>query len=86
VNPLWQILYNNHAEVILNGHAHRYERFAPLTPEGKKDLQNGIRQIVVGTGGAPGGGEVQQAPGVKVVETGTWGVLKHPSSEPLDEL
>jgi acid phosphatase type 7 len=39
-------------------------------------LQNGIRQFVVGTGGAPGGSEVQQAPGVKVVETGTSGVLK----------
>src|SRR5215218_6949674 len=76
VKPLWQILYNNDAEVILNGHAHRYERYAPLTPEGKKDLQNGIRQLVVGTGGAQGGSEVQRAPGVQVVETGTSGVLK----------
>src|ERR687895_1084155 len=55
VKPLWQILYNNGADVIVNGHAHRYERFARLTPEGKKDLQNGVRQFVVGTGGAPGG-------------------------------
>src|SRR5829696_9158100 len=76
VKPLWRILYNNHAEVIVNGHAHRYERYAPLTPGGKTDLQNGIRQIVAGTGGAPGGSEVQQAPGVEVVETGTSGVLK----------
>ena len=76
VKPLWQILYNNHADVILNGHAHRYERYAPLTPGGKTDLQNGIRQFVAGTGGAPGGSEVQQAPGVEVVETGTSGVLK----------
>src|SRR5829696_6533881 len=76
VKPLWQILYNNGAVVILNGHAHRYERYAPLTPGGKKDLQNGIRQFVAGTGGAPGGSEVQQAPGVEVVETGTSGVLK----------
>src|SRR5215211_1370442 len=76
VKPLWQILYNNGAEVILNGHAHRYERYAPLTPGGKVDPNNGIRQIVAGTGGAPGGSEVQQAPGVEVVETGTSGVLK----------
>jgi hypothetical protein len=76
VKPLWQILYNNGAEVILNGHAHRYERFAPLTPGGKKDLQNGVRQFVVGTGGERGGSEVRQAPGVQVVETGTSGVLK----------
>jgi acid phosphatase type 7 len=78
VKPLWQILYNNGAEVILNGHAHRYERYAPLTPGGKIDLKNGIRQFVAGTGGAPGGSEIyyDQAPGVRVVETGTWGVLK----------
>src|SRR5215207_9044417 len=76
VKPLWQILYNHGAEVIVNGHAHRYERYAPLTPGGKSDLQNGIRQFVAGTGGAPGGSEVQQAPGVKVVKTGTSGVLK----------
>jgi acid phosphatase type 7 len=76
VKPLWQILYNNGAEVILNGHAHRYERFAPLTPGGKIDQNNGIRQFVAGTGGAPGGSEVQQAPGVEVVKTGTSGVLK----------
>jgi hypothetical protein len=76
VKPLWQILYNNGAEVIVNGHAHRYERFAPLTPGGKIDSNNGIRQIVAGTGGAPGGSEVQQAPGVEKVETGTSGVLE----------
>ncbi len=78
VKPLWQILYNNHAEVIVNGHAHRYERFAPLTPGGKTDLQNGIRQFVAGTGGAPGGSEIyyDQAPGVEKVQTGTSGVLK----------
>jgi hypothetical protein len=76
VKPLWQILYNNGAEVIVNGHAHRYERYAPLTPGGKVDPNNGIRQIVAGTGGAPGGSEVQQAPGVEVVETGISGVLK----------
>jgi hypothetical protein len=76
VKPLWQILYNNGAEVIVNGHAHRYERYSPLTPGGKVDPNNGIRQIVAGTGGAPGGNEVQQAPGVEVVKTGTSGVLK----------
>jgi acid phosphatase type 7 len=76
VKPLWQILYNNGGDVILNGHAHRYERYAPLTPGGRIDLQNGIRQFVAGTGGAPGGSEVQQAPGVERVKTGTSGVLK----------
>jgi hypothetical protein len=78
VKPLWQILYKKHADVILTGHAHRYERYAPLTPAGKIDLRKGIRQLVAGTGGAPGGSEIylDQAPGVQVVETGTNGVLK----------
>jgi acid phosphatase type 7 len=78
VKPLWQILYNNHADVIVNGHAHRYERYAPLTPGGKTDSQHGIRQFVAGTGGAPGGSEISydQAPGEEVVKTGTSGVIK----------
>jgi hypothetical protein len=78
VKPLWQILYNNHAEVIVNGHAHRYERFAPITPGGTTDMQHGIRQFVAGTGGAPGGSETyyDQAPEVEKVETGTSGVLR----------
>jgi hypothetical protein len=62
----------------INGHAHRYERFAPITPRGTTDAQHGIRQFVAGTGGAPGGSEIyyDQAPGVQIVETGTSGVLK----------
>jgi acid phosphatase type 7 len=34
VKPFWRILYNHHADVILSGHAHRYERFARITPSG----------------------------------------------------
>jgi hypothetical protein len=37
-------------DVVLNGHAHHYERFAPMSPSGEADLA-GIRQFVVGTGG-----------------------------------
>ena len=50
----WSILYKRGADVILGGHAHRYERFAPMTPGGKRS-DRGIRQFIVGTGGAPGG-------------------------------
>jgi hypothetical protein len=49
--PLWQALYDFHAELILNGHEHNYERFAPQTPTGAADPTNGIREIVSGTGG-----------------------------------
>src|SRR5215218_1225009 len=55
VRPLWEMLYAKGADVILSGHAHRYERHAPMTPEGLVDPTNGIRQFVVGTGGEPGG-------------------------------
>ncbi len=49
--PLWQALYDFHAELILNGHEHNYERFAPQTPTGTADPTNGIREIISGTGG-----------------------------------
>jgi hypothetical protein len=58
VRPLWEMLYAKGADVILSGHAHRYERHAPMTPEGLVDPTNGIRQFVVGTGGEPGGSEI----------------------------
>ena len=52
VKPLWQDLYDAGAEVIVNGHDHDYERFAPQTPDGALDTARGIREFVVGTGGA----------------------------------
>src|SRR5215207_2179307 len=45
VKPLWDMLYDSGADVILSGHAHRYERHAPITPEGVLDTTNGIRQF-----------------------------------------
>ena len=50
VQPLWQALYDFHAEVIVNGHEHNYERFAPQSPTGNADV-NGIREFVAGMGG-----------------------------------
>jgi hypothetical protein len=38
--------------VVLNGHDHDYERFAPLNPSGQPEPTQGIREFVVGTGGA----------------------------------
>jgi hypothetical protein len=51
LRPLWQALYEYGADVILNGHEHFYERFAPQTPDGGLDPDHGIREFVVGTGG-----------------------------------
>jgi len=47
----WQDLYNARATIVLNGHDHDYERFAPQDPDGKADPARGIREFVVGTGG-----------------------------------
>lgn len=50
--PLWQVLYDAGVDVVLNGHDHDYERFAPQDPGGNADPALGIREFVVGTGGA----------------------------------
>ena len=52
VRAFWQALYEHGAEIVLNGHDHVYERFAPQTPKGELDPARGLRQFTVGTGGA----------------------------------
>jgi len=47
----WQVLYDAGAEIVINGHDHDYERFAPQDPNGVADPSRGIREFVVGTGG-----------------------------------
>jgi hypothetical protein len=48
----WDALYSAGAEIVLSGHDHIYERFAPQRPDGTADAAHGIRQFVVGTGGS----------------------------------
>ncbi|MEX2221494.1 MAG: ABC transporter substrate-binding protein [Candidatus Rokuibacteriota bacterium] len=52
VTAFWQALYEHRAEIVLAGHDHVYERFAPQKPNGESDPAGGLRQFVVGTGGA----------------------------------
>jgi calcineurin-like phosphoesterase family protein len=47
----WDDLYAAGADLVLNGHFHAYERFAPQDPNQQPDPTTGIREIVVGTGG-----------------------------------
>jgi len=51
LRPFWQALYAAHADLVLAGHEHSYERFAPQDPNGHPDADRGIRQITAGTGG-----------------------------------
>jgi len=52
VGPLWELLHAAGADVVLNGHSHNYQRWRPMDPDGALDRTRGIRQFVVGTGGA----------------------------------
>jgi hypothetical protein len=47
----WQVLYENGADLVLNGHDHLYARYRPLDPSGNSDPRKGIREFIVGTGG-----------------------------------
>jgi hypothetical protein len=71
----WEDLYAFHADVVLNGHAHDYERFAPQTPSGQAS-ESGIREFIVGTGGAGQRPFGALAANSEVRHTGTYGVLK----------
>jgi acid phosphatase type 7 len=76
VAPFWKALYEARAEVVLSGHVHAYERFAPQNPSGVADSAKGIREFIVGTGGKG----VQRLnflkPTSQVRNTTTLGVLK----------
>src|SRR5207244_11212318 len=48
--PLWQALYAWGAEIVLSGHNHNYERFAPQRADGTGDAAFGGREFVVETG------------------------------------
>jgi calcineurin-like phosphoesterase family protein len=51
MRPTWEALYAANADVVISGHDHNYERFAPQNPQGRADTSRGIREFVVGTGG-----------------------------------
>jgi hypothetical protein len=64
---IWDILYEGNADLVLAGHDHLYERFAPQTSLGQLDLAKGLRQFIVGTGGASLYNVVRNQPNSEVV-------------------
>jgi len=74
--PFWQALYDAGADVVLSGHEHVYERFAPQTPAGKPDPAFGIRQFTVGTGGEDHYGFGTPLPTSQVRNATSFGVLQ----------
>ena len=76
MRPLFKVLYEHGAEVVVSGHNHNYERFAPQTPAGELDEDRGIRQFVVGTGGKSHYGFNAAKPNSEVRNATTFGVLE----------
>jgi Calcineurin-like phosphoesterase len=73
---VWRVLYEFGADVVINGHDHIYERFAPQDPKGKPDPMKGIREFVVGTGGGGLYDFRQVRPNSEVRSNRSYGVLK----------
>jgi hypothetical protein len=72
---VWRELYDSGVDVVVNGHNHSYERFAPQDPDGRFDSARGIREFVAGTGG----GLLTGFPQIRAnseVRSSTLGVLK----------
>jgi acid phosphatase type 7 len=83
VERLWEILYDAGVDVVLNGHDHNYQRFAPQDPQGRADPEDGIREFVVGTGGRSNYQISQPIVNTEVYNDDTYGVLEltlHPKS------
>ena len=84
VAPFYNALYERGADLVIVGHDHNYERFAPQTPSGALDTVNGIRQFVVGTGGRDLQSlRRQRKPNSEIGQDDTYGVLMlrlHPTS------
>lgn len=77
VRPLWRILTEHAVDMLLTGHEHSYERFAPMDADGNRDEEHGVRLFVVGTGG----GNLRKfendpLPTTEARQDDTWGVLK----------
>jgi PKD repeat protein len=73
---LWDRLYEAGVDVILNGHQHQYERFAPATPSETADNVTGIRQFDVGTGGESIALPTSSIHPLSEVRAAPYGVLK----------
>ena len=73
--PLWDALSADGAELLLAGHDHLYERFAPQAPDGAPDPA-GIRQFTVGTGGYEPYAAVRVAPNSELIIGDAFGVLE----------
>jgi hypothetical protein len=83
MQAIWKALYDANADVVLTGHDHDYERFAPKAANGSADPVRGIREFVVGSGGKSHYSTGTPEPNSQVRNSNTFGVLElslHPGS------
>ena len=76
LDSLFKLLYSNGVELLISGHDHMYERLTPVDGTGAVDLARGVRQLVVGTGGAPLYTPATTLPIVEVEDHVTHGALR----------
>jgi hypothetical protein len=75
MREIWRTLYEFNVDLVVNGHDHLYERFAPQDPDGRADPARGIRQLTVGTGGGALYTPITSAPNTEAIGI-VHGVLK----------
>ena len=74
--PLWDALLEGHADVVLAGHHHNYQRLPPLDAAGVAAPGRGIRQFVAGTGGHSLGTPAALTRAVEAFDNRTYGVVR----------
>jgi hypothetical protein len=75
LQDLWQMFYDHNLDVVLAGHDHFYERFAPRDAQHRQDQNRGIRQFTVGSGGAPLYDRARAAANAELMIK-AWGVMR----------
>ena len=76
MGAIWDDLYAEGADMVLNGHDHDFERFAAQTPNQQLDPRRGIREFIVGTGGRSHGKLFGTQANSEVFDGTTYGVMK----------
>jgi hypothetical protein len=76
VSAMYNDLYAARVELLLVGHKHIYERYAPLGPTGATEPSSGVRQIIVGTGGEEQSSLQPAPPGVEARSNTSFGFLR----------
>ncbi len=76
MQPIWQAAFDSGVDVIVSGHDHVYERFAPVDGSGVPDSVRGVREFVAGTGGKTLHTVNAPLRASEVLNNTTFGVLK----------